>query len=259
MIKRILKIYIPVIAVLFVLFMVFFASPVKAEDCNPQTGRTSAGKICYVFLETNPLVDPNSTVAETGYNIADFLGGVFRFGIAAAVALALIMIIWGGIEYMTADAWFNKQDGTKKIQDALIGLGIALISYLVLYTINPCFVDFKIGPKDPTATYGCGSMNTFLGNKLPQVTIKVSDTKQGQMSSSGQPTETINSVTLTYLGECNWQALKGTESKKYNSIELMGKTLYKPWVILSNKDLIWAQAKIYDQAHSSKVTTCYPN
>jgi len=90
-----------------------------------------------------------------GNSLGKFLGGVFNFGIAAAVTLALIMIIWGGIIYMTTDSWTGKEDGKSKIKDALWGLGLALVSYLILYTINPCLVDF-LGNK------GCVTPNTFL-------------------------------------------------------------------------------------------------
>ena len=154
--------------------MVFFVSSAKAENCNSITGHIigSDGKdtaaICsYIPLETNPLIDPSSPALTTDNPIADLLGNVFRFGIAAAVALALIMIIWGGIEYMTSDAWFNKQDGIQKIKDALIGLGIALISYTILFIINPCLVDFNI---TASKTSACKSNNTFLGvGSLPHV------------------------------------------------------------------------------------------
>ena len=50
------------------------------------------GDYCYTWLGQNILVDPNSPV-NTGNGIADLLGAVYRFGIAAAVILALIMII----------------------------------------------------------------------------------------------------------------------------------------------------------------------
>lgn len=53
------------------------------------------------------------------------------------------MIIWGGVLYMTTDSWMGKDEGKTKILSALEGLGIALISWLILYTINPALVDFS--------------------------------------------------------------------------------------------------------------------
>ncbi len=104
----------------------------------------------YKLLEPNAFPGISSTAS-----LSDFLAQIFNFGIAIAVVLALIMIIWGGIEYMTADSWFKKNGGKAKVTDALLGLGLALISYLILYTINPCLVNFKAGN-------GCETSNSFL-------------------------------------------------------------------------------------------------
>ncbi len=97
-------------------------------------------------LEFEPLV-PNAlpgltTNASTVDNLGNFLGSLFKFGIALAVALAVIMCIWGGIEYMTTDSWQKKSDGERKIKDSLSGLALALSSYFILYIINPNLVDF---------------------------------------------------------------------------------------------------------------------
>jgi Type IV secretion system pilin len=81
-------------------------------------------------------------VTENTADLGVFLGSVFNWGIAIAVALALIMIIYGGIEMMTSDSWMKHDDGKKKIYDALMGLGLALISWLLLYIINPTLVTF---------------------------------------------------------------------------------------------------------------------
>lgn len=75
-------------------------------------------------------------------NLGDFLGKAFNFGIAIAVALSVIMITLGGIQYMTTDSWSKKEDGKQRIRQAFLGLGLALISWLILYTINPCLVNF---------------------------------------------------------------------------------------------------------------------
>lgn len=109
----------------------------------------------YTYLEGTAFKGFNT--ASTGNKLADFLVNVFNFGIAAAVVLALIMIIWGGIIYTTTDSWNGKEDGKSKIQDALYGLGLVLVSYLILYTINPCLVQWI--PKTGDA---CKTTNTFL-------------------------------------------------------------------------------------------------
>lgn len=143
--------YKKIFTIFICLAILFSAVHVFAFSTNPNS---------QFALPTYQALEPEAfgdviTVPAGQSSFGVFLGQVFNFGIAAAVALALIMIIWGGIEYMTTDAWQNKEDGKKRIMDALYGLGLALISYLILFTINPCLVDF-------TGSAGCATKNSFL-------------------------------------------------------------------------------------------------
>ena len=47
------------------------------------------------------------------------------------------MFTWAGIEYIVSEAMNTKADAKKRMQAALIGLAIALVSYILLNTINP--------------------------------------------------------------------------------------------------------------------------
>jgi len=110
------------------------------------------------YVPLAPSVPGIVQAGKSGTNLSAFLNTVFQLGISIAVALSLIMVIWGGIEYMTTDSWSGKDDGKTKIRNAFYGLGLALISWLLLYTINPCLVEF-------TKTKNCESANTFLSPK----------------------------------------------------------------------------------------------
>lgn len=76
--------------------------------------------------------------------LGQFLSQAFQFGLAIAAALAVIMIVWGGVEIMLSESVFKKEDGKKKIQDAIWGLLLALASWLILYIINPEILNFKL-------------------------------------------------------------------------------------------------------------------
>jgi hypothetical protein len=78
-----------------------------------------------------------------GDSLGSFLGQAYNFGIALALILAALMIFVGGVQYMTTDNWGKKAEGLSRIQDAAIGLGLALASYLILYLINPDLVTFN--------------------------------------------------------------------------------------------------------------------
>src|SRR3989338_164002 len=108
----------------------------------------------YVYAIDYQALEPNAFKGVTAQptNLSVYLGQVFNYGIALAVVLALIYIIWGGIIKMTTDSWQGNDEAKSKIINALYGLGMALISWLLLYTINPELVNWQ--------------NNTFLNPKL---------------------------------------------------------------------------------------------
>jgi hypothetical protein len=100
--------------------------------------------LTYQALEPNAFSTFSSTAGADATPLATFLSQAFQFGLAIAAALAVIMIVWGGVEYMLSESLFNKEDGRKKIYNAIIGLLLALVSWLILYIINPDILNFKL-------------------------------------------------------------------------------------------------------------------
>jgi len=93
---------------------------------------------------------PQTFFPNNHYDLSSYLQGMFRLLIALATVFAMIMIIWGGIEYMSTDAISGKEEGKERIQNAVWGLILALVSWLILYTINPDLLQFKFFAGDPT-------------------------------------------------------------------------------------------------------------
>ena len=85
------------------------------------------------FFGDEPLVFIDT--AEGG--LAGYLDGLYKAGIAVATGLALIMIVAGGLEYASAGSVGGKDGGKSKIKNALIGLLLALTSFIILQQINP--------------------------------------------------------------------------------------------------------------------------
>ena len=54
-----------------------------------------------------------------------------------SAVLAMVMIVIGGIEYMTSELVSSKKAGIERITNAILGLLIALTAFLILNTINP--------------------------------------------------------------------------------------------------------------------------
>lgn len=96
--------------------------------------------IGYILTEKIPglsTTDPTSLV--------DYFQAIFTFAIAAAGILALLMIMFGGFQYMTAGGNESRTgDAKNRIKNAILGLILALTSYLILSTINPDLVAIKL-------------------------------------------------------------------------------------------------------------------
>lgn len=118
------------------------AAFIRARDAgvaveNANTAYTRVTENNYQTL--SPITAPGGTAMEN-VNTADFggyLNSMYRIGIGLCFVLGVIMFTWAGIEYIISEAMDTKTDAKKRINAALIGLAIALASYIILQTINP--------------------------------------------------------------------------------------------------------------------------
>jgi len=102
-------------------------------------------------------------------NQADFLTYVqfmFNLLIAAAAVTAVIMIIWGGIEYMTSDAWNDKSEGLERVKNAVYGLILVLCSFLILRTIDPRLAEI---PSTIVPSVGLGNIQNTSSSFFNQL------------------------------------------------------------------------------------------
>ncbi len=92
-----------------------------------------------------PLSDlPGLGGEDSPQSIGEFINIIFRLSIGLGSVLAVLMIVIGGAQYMSTDAFSGKSQGRERITYALMGLGLLLISFLVLRTINPELVDLNV-------------------------------------------------------------------------------------------------------------------
>ncbi|MDP3763902.1 MAG: pilin [bacterium] len=111
----------------------------------------------YKLLAPLPNYVPDVTTA------GPYIEGIFILIIAIATGLAVIKIIFGGIKYMSTDAFGGKSEAKGTIENAIWGLLLAISAWLILYTVNPNLVKFnlkipvqKISEKPPA---GGGGLN----------------------------------------------------------------------------------------------------
>src|SRR3989344_2076131 len=76
--------------------------------------------------------------------ISQYIGAIYRYGVALAAALAMLMITIGGAIWLTAGGSSERVSTAKSfISSALVGLTLALSSYAILYAVNPALVALK--------------------------------------------------------------------------------------------------------------------
>ncbi|MSU44746.1 hypothetical protein EXS45_01010 [Candidatus Nomurabacteria bacterium] len=69
--------------------------------------------------------------------LGNYLNLMIKIFIGLCAVLSVVMIVIGGIEYMTSELISSKEAGKERIRNALLGLLIALGAYALLFTINP--------------------------------------------------------------------------------------------------------------------------
>jgi hypothetical protein len=123
----------------------------------------------------------------TGTNqIGTYLNVMIRIFIGLCAVLSVIMIVIGGIEYMTSELPGNKEHGRERITGAIFGLVLALGAWTLLYQINPDI------------------LNTDL-NSLTNVSVSVTETS----AQNEVPQPLVNGKYGNYPAGANWQGIAG--------------------------------------------------
>ena len=131
--------------------------------------------------------------------IGQYIAAIYKYAIGIVGILAGIMIVIGGLLWLTAGGAADRVSTAKSfIESSLVGLVIALTSYLLLYAINPNLVGFEslkvkyieqvdwptvveagIGYSDPTAEQEEES--------IASPAVASGDTERGQLLSVCKP------------------------------------------------------------------------
>ncbi len=99
---------------------------------------TAFGQFSYTPLEKIP-------GASTAKTLPQYIEGIYKFGIWTVGIAALFMLTIGGFVYMTSGGNTSTLSRAKGyITDALIGLVLALVAYLILNVINPDLVNLNL-------------------------------------------------------------------------------------------------------------------
>lgn len=100
----------------------------------------------YILLASSPEPLQSLGVATSTYQSATegtflpYVNALVTILIGIAASLAVIFVTIGGVQYITTDSLTGKESGKETINNALLGLLIALAAWLILFTINPDLV-----------------------------------------------------------------------------------------------------------------------
>ncbi|MFH1536395.1 MAG: pilin [Patescibacteria group bacterium] len=116
-----------------------------ADNCDYVHACTQlTGEIPIAPTPTYQLEVPlGETTQVTGFN--EYIKIIYRFGIGLIALIALFLIVFNGINWILAGG--NDQrigEAKTAIVSAIIGLLLALSSYVILYTINPNLVNLEV-------------------------------------------------------------------------------------------------------------------
>lgn len=176
----------------------------------------------YYLLAPFPKVD--SVFNPSGTNaLGTYLNLMLEAFIGICAVLSVIMIVIGGIEYMTSELISGKEEGKERIREALLGLLIALGSYALLNTINPDLLnsdpsikDISVEgsidqPQEPVnGRYANGAIygavwNDTVGKTITTLPAGVTTNHPGQDCST--------------IGQQNCTSLRGLDLKYINTIK----------------------------------------
>ncbi|SNQ61216.1 pilin [Candidatus Methanoperedens nitratireducens] len=115
-----------------------------------------------------PLVAIPGVNADAG--LLTYLSGLYNFLISVVGILAMAVIIYGGMRYLTsAGNPSSVEEAKDAITSAVTGLILALVSWLILSTINPDILVLKSVGVSGAGTYSyADAKNTCVANAPAQ-------------------------------------------------------------------------------------------
>ncbi len=147
--------------------------------------------------------DPTSSKDNNAFG--SYLNTMIKIIIGLCAVLAMVMIVMGGIQYMTSELISGKEAGRERLNNAILGLLLALGAYALLFTINP------------------NLLKTDLGS-LEDVTVTVNLQDLG--GESPDPFVAISKERLQALGITNCTGAGGKEAIARIGQQFIGKTVW---------------------------------
>lgn len=194
---------------------------------NTNCSYNSNGGVYCLLAPIPGISSDGKTVPIKSGGLSTYLQNLYKFGIYISIGLAVLMIVIGGLQYVSTDAINGKDEGRNRITEALKGLVLALMAYLILNTLNTNLLtsditlkasvnlpsNTDIGSANTTgggvSTGGGGTGASGVGNNG---LVNVPTTNNGGVTTNTTGTQTTGSQT-----EAQLQAQFDALAKEYNT------------------------------------------
>ncbi|MEX2052289.1 MAG: hypothetical protein WD991_01160 [Candidatus Paceibacterota bacterium] len=204
----------------YILIILFLAALfVPAENIRAQSETIPDPN--YVLLE--PIGDFEKFNPTDDKALGGYLNLMIRLFIGLCAVLAVVMIVVGGMEYMTSELISSKEQGKTRITEALLGLLVALGAYALLNTINPDLL------KTDLKSLKVAIVEVDIEADMPQTPI---NGKYKNGATHGNPWDdtvaqkttlpayvTLNNPECTTVGQKNCTSTRGLDISKLQAIQ----------------------------------------
>lgn len=189
---------------LLLILIVTFAI-LGTNSAYAQTPFCTDGKCTYTSLEPLPLPGGKTLDATT---FPAYISGAFKLLLASGATIAVVMLVIGALTYMFSDVVGNKKKALDRIRGAMWAVLLLVCSYLILNTINPDLVTFRLdlgATTNPTNPPPSGATLTTDTSSQAANRIKT----VGSTLTIGQATDNSASMQSQYDAFKSWCESKG--------------------------------------------------
>ncbi len=95
--------------------------------------------------------------------LSKYLPGIFKLAVGLSAAFAVLMIVVGGFQYMSTDAFQGKKEGLERVQNAVKGLILVIGAGLILSEINPELLKLNLNLSPVSISAPTGGSGGSLG------------------------------------------------------------------------------------------------
>lgn len=103
-------------------------------EINNSKNLTAAG---YNLLEPSVVQRDYVGTGENNVTLSEYITGIYTTFFAITIAAAVVTLVYYGLTYMISDISKTKANASARLKGVIIGIVIAMLSYLILDVINP--------------------------------------------------------------------------------------------------------------------------